>query len=51
MQRLFWGKTFNATFIESLTAFTYQATQAWLESNFTHLGRRATLDLGQYLSD
>jgi NTE family protein len=38
-------------FLSRLHHLGYQATQAWLERNFTHLGRRATLDLGPYLSD
>ena len=37
------------SFLMQLHHLGYQATQAWLERNFTHLGRRATLDLGHYL--
>jgi NTE family protein len=36
-------------FLMQLHAIGYRAAQAWLETNFTHLGRRSTLSLEHYL--
>jgi len=36
-------------FLTRLHRIGYRATQAWLEANFAHLGRRSTLSLEQYL--
>jgi NTE family protein len=37
-------------FLTRLHHIGYGAAQAWLELNFSHLGRRSTMDLDQYLS-
>jgi len=37
-------------FLTRLHRIGYRATQAWLDTNFTHLGRRSTLPLDQFLA-
>ena len=37
-------------FLTRLRRIGYAAAQAWLENNFTHLGRRSTLALDEYLT-
>jgi len=36
-------------FLTRLHRIGHRAAQAWLETNFTHLGRRSTLALDPYL--
>lgn len=45
------GSKFNTgwAFLRRLHGIGYRAAQAWLELNFTHLGRRSTLALDHYL--
>ncbi len=38
------------SFLSRLHQIGYRAAHDWLERNFTHLGRRSTLDLAPYLN-